>query len=194
MRIIKLGGSLFHTPELKQWLTLLSRASEYETVIIVPGGGPFADEVRHAQRLHCFSDATAHHMAILAMSQFGLLIKDLAPNCRPFYYPGEQQTTLLKNGLYIWLPDHRVLSVPELKHNWNITSDSMALWLSQSLKADELSIIKRSTVISSQIKSLINHNVLDSGFLPLFHQQPVMTRLFHFQQQALFPDKGLVLQ
>ncbi len=70
----------------------------------------------------------------------------------------------------------------------------MALWLSQSHKADELSIIKRSTVISSQIKSLINHNALDSGFLPLFHQQPVMTRLFHFQQQALFPDKGLVLQ
>lgn len=91
MRIIKLGGSLFHTPELKQWLELLDIASQNEGVIIVPGGGPFADQVRHAQRLHRFDDSAAHHMAILAMAQFGLMLTDMASQSRPFHYPQRQK-------------------------------------------------------------------------------------------------------
>ncbi|WP_438970609.1 amino acid kinase family protein [Methylophaga sp.] len=192
MRIIKLGGSLFHTPELRQWLELLDSASQQEPVVIVPGGGPFADEVRHAQRLHRFSDDTAHHMAILAMAQFGLLLADLAPQSQPFYYP--QHNNELENGLHVWLPERSVLGVGALPHSWDISSDSLALWLSQQLHAKELVMIKRSTVVSSRIKSLIEHGVLDKGFKHLYEEQPVQTQLFHFQQQALFPDKGLVLR
>ncbi|WP_273151132.1 delta 1-pyrroline-5-carboxylate synthetase [Methylophaga thiooxydans] len=192
MRIIKLGGSLFHTPELRQWLELLDEASQQEPVIIVPGGGPFADEVRHAQRLHRFSDGTAHHMAILAMTQFGLLLADLAPNSIPFYYPNQQDP--LENGLHVWLPERSVLDIAELPHSWDISSDSLALWLSQQLDVKELVMIKRTTVVSSRIKALIDHGVLDKGFKHLYEEQPVQTQLFHFQQQALFPDKGLVLK
>ena len=192
MRIIKLGGSLFHTPELRQWLELLEQASQDEAVIIVPGGGPYADEVRHAQRLHRFSDDTAHHMAILAMAQFGLLIADLAAHSKFFFYP--HQNTQLDNGLHVWLPERSVLDIPELPHTWNISSDSLALWLSQKLGVKELIMIKRSTVVSNRIKALINHGVLDQGFKTLYQQQPVHTQLFHFQQQALFPDKGLKLR
>lgn len=193
MRIIKLGGSLFHTPELRHWLELLDTASQNEVVVIVPGGGPFADEVRHAQRLHRFSDSTAHHMALLAMAQFGLLIADLAPHSRTFYYP-LQQADELTPGLHVWQPGRELLEVPEISHSWDVSSDSLALWLSQQLKADELVMIKRSTVVSSRIQALIQHGVLDKGFSPLYKQQPVHTKLFHFQQQALFPDKGLVLR
>lgn len=193
MRIIKLGGSLFHTPELRQWLELLDSASQNEIVVIVPGGGPFADEVRHAQRLHHFSDSTAHHMALLAMAQFGLLIADLAPQSKVFKYP-QQQGNDLTPGLHVWLPDQSLLGMSDLPHSWDISSDSLALWLSQQLKADELMMIKRSTVVSSRIQALIQHGVLDKGFTSLYHRQPVHTQLFHFQQQALFPDKGLVLR
>lgn len=193
MRIIKLGGSLFHTPELRQWLELLDSASQKEVVVIVPGGGPFADEVRHAQRLHRFSDSAAHHMALLAMSQFGLLIADLAPQSKAFYYP-QQQRDDLTPGLHVWLPDRELLEMSEISHSWDISSDSLALWLSQQLDADELMMIKRSTVVSSRIQALIKHGVLDKGFNSLYHRQPVHTQLFHFQQQALFPDKGLILR
>lgn len=192
MRIIKLGGSLFHTPELRQWLELLDSASQNEVVVIVPGGGPFADEVRHAQRLHRFSDSSAHHMALLAMAQFGLLIADLAPQSKAFYYP--QQRDDLTPGLHVWLPDRHLLDMADIPHSWDISSDSLALWLSQQLGADELMMIKRSTVVSSRIQALIQHGVLDKGFTSLYHRQPVHTQLFHFQQQALFPDKGLILR
>lgn len=193
MRIIKLGGSLFHTPELRQWLELLSDTSKNEPVLIVPGGGPFAEQVRHAQRLHRFGESSAHHMAILAMAQFGLLIADLAPHCRAFYYP-QQTADELDNGLHVWLPDRQLLDVTELSHSWDISSDSLALWLSQQLEVNELVMIKRTTVVSSRIQALIRHGVLDKGFQSLYQQQPVPTQLFHFQQQALFPNKGLILQ
>jgi len=193
MRVIKLGGSLFRTPELRQWLELLDAASKNEVVVIVPGGGPFADEVRHAQRLHHFSDSSAHHMALLAMAQFGLLVADLAPQSHLFYYP-EQSADSLAPGIHVWLPDRQLLHRDDIPHSWDISSDSLALWLSQQLNADELVMIKRSTVVSSRIQALIQHGVIDKGFTTLYKRQPVHTRLFHFQQQALFPDKGLVLQ
>jgi aspartokinase-like uncharacterized kinase len=193
MRVIKLGGSLFHTPELRQWLELLDQASQQETVVIVPGGGPFADEVRHAQRLHRFSDSRAHHMALLAMAQFGLLIADLAPHSQTFYYP-QQDPHQLPAGLHVWLPDRSLLDSSEISHSWDVSSDSLALWLSQELEADELVMIKRSTVVSTRIQALIQHGVIDKGFTALYQRKPVVTKLFHFQQQALFPDNGLVLR
>lgn len=193
MKVIKLGGSLFHTPELWQWLDLLDKASVNEVIIIVPGGGPFADEVRHAQRLHRFSDSSAHHMALLAMAQFGLLLADIAPNSHTFYYPEAHKPDLV-SGLYVWLPDRSLLEIDEIEHSWDISSDSLALWLSQELHADELVMIKRSTVVSDSIQALIQHGVLDKGFISLYQRAPIRSRLFHFQQQALFPDNGLVLQ
>jgi len=192
MKVIKLGGSLFDTPELRQWLQLLEKTSQQEPVLIVPGGGPFADEVRHAQRLHGFSDHTAHHMAILAMAQFGLLLMDLAAKIEPFYYSKPLST--FENGLYVWLPDREILNAAELPHSWDISSDSLALWLSQQLNASELFIIKRTTVVSSRIDSLIEQGILDDGFKALYQQRPVCTQLLHFQQHALFPNKGLALQ
>ena len=82
MIIVKVGGSLYNTPELQHWLSALAAYSSQQTIVLVPGGGPFADQVRTAQTLHHFNDATAHHMAILSMKQFGLLISALIPDCQ----------------------------------------------------------------------------------------------------------------
>ena len=50
MWIVKLGGSLLGAEELTHWLELLARYSDGK-IIIVPGGGIFADAVREAQKL-----------------------------------------------------------------------------------------------------------------------------------------------
>ena len=44
--VVKLGGSLSETGELKRWLALITRARR--PLIVVPGGGAFADAVRRA--------------------------------------------------------------------------------------------------------------------------------------------------
>ena len=72
MWVVKLGGSLCEqapeTSPLRDWLDLLV-CEGAGRVVIVPGGGKFADAVRGAQAQWCFDDLTAHNMALLAMSQ-----------------------------------------------------------------------------------------------------------------------------
>jgi aspartokinase-like uncharacterized kinase len=79
MWVVKIGGSLLGSPELSQWLNTLVKISDGK-VLIVPGGSIFADAVREAQQRAHIDDATAHHLALLAMDQFGLLLAGMNVN------------------------------------------------------------------------------------------------------------------
>jgi aspartokinase-like uncharacterized kinase len=72
MWVVKLGGSLFGSDHLGSWLSLLAKVG---SLVVVPGCGPFADQVRQAQHRWGFDDSTAHIMALLAMSRRGGLSK-----------------------------------------------------------------------------------------------------------------------
>ena len=76
MWIIKLGGSLAKSPEIKNWLQLIAKQGRGK-LVIVPGGGIFADCVRLEQQRLNMSDAIAHEMAILAMKQMALVFQGL---------------------------------------------------------------------------------------------------------------------
>src|SRR5947208_3336037 len=73
--VVKLGGSHAFAPHLRDWIDALAGCGG--RVVIVPGGGPFADTVRSAQEAIGFDDAGAHHMALLAMEQFGCALASL---------------------------------------------------------------------------------------------------------------------
>nr|MBP9655021.1 hypothetical protein [Rhodocyclaceae bacterium] len=69
--VVKLGGSLAAAAQLPRLLHELARLPD---LVIAPGGGPFADAVRRAQKERGFDDAAAHDMALLAMAQFGRML------------------------------------------------------------------------------------------------------------------------
>src|SRR5262249_8619161 len=73
--VVKLGGSFAFSPDLKDWITAIARCAG--RVVIVPGGGPFADAVRAAQAQMGFDHRAAHRMGLLAMEQYGCAIKSL---------------------------------------------------------------------------------------------------------------------
>ena len=77
MIVVKLGGSLFDYSKLSEWLKILSEEGAGK-VVIVPGGGPFADQVRDAQKRWKFNDQQAHKMALHAMDQFGIMLCGIA--------------------------------------------------------------------------------------------------------------------
>lgn len=133
MIVVKLGGSLYKTTELALWMQALTLYSNVSPIVIVPGGGPFSDQVRNAQQQHHLSDKTAHHMALIAMKQFGLLLADIESNAR-LISTHEHVTSPLS----IWLPDDNLLTEPCLPHTWDLTSDSIALWLASKLAAHVL--------------------------------------------------------
>ena len=141
MWVVKIGGSLYDSPRLLDWLREL--ADDPSPVVIVPGGGPFADQVRSAQRRWPISDASAHRMALLAMDQFGELCCALDDRWRRFSNPLALRAGHNEGDKWIWFPSH---ADPEVEHNWRITSDSLAAWLAAELPADGLALIKSAAV------------------------------------------------
>jgi dihydroneopterin aldolase len=111
-------------------------------LILVPGGGPFADGVRKAQSAIGFDDAAAHRMALLAMEQFAIA---LAAHSSAFVLArsrDEMDGALAAGRIPIWLPSHMALDARDLPASWDVTSDSLAAWLAGTYGARRLLLIK----------------------------------------------------
>lgn len=162
LRVVKLGGSLHDSPLLHDWLEALARAGG--RVVLVPGGGPFADAVRAAQGRLEFSDATAHRMALLAMEQYGLLLCDLNPGLRPAACP-QAITEIVARGLTpVWLPSTMCRGVWDIPENWSVTSDSLAAWLAHHLGAESLALVKYGKNDATDIQALVDSGRVDRHF------------------------------
>ncbi|NJD08338.1 MAG: amino acid kinase [Methylococcaceae bacterium] len=132
MWVVKLGGSLAYSKELPRWLETLARLP----VVVVPGGGPFADTVRDAQKRIGFSDQVAHEMALLAMQQYGRMLAAASDGL------GFLKSIEPQNLPAVWLPAPDALNYPEIPASWEVTSDSLALWLASRVGAEYLLLVK----------------------------------------------------
>ena len=143
--VVKLGGSNAVAPELTLWLGALANAAF--PLVIVPGGGPFADHIRDAQRRLDFSDKAAHAMAILAMEQFGHLLLDRDERFVPARTLSDIRSAMQRRRPAVWLPAPLALWASELPASWDTTSDSIAAWLAGGLDCRSLLLIKQSDAV-----------------------------------------------
>lgn len=139
MWVLKLGGSLFASDRLRPWLKALAGRSD---LVLVPGGGPFADQVRAAQARWGFDDGTAHHLALLAMEQLGRMLCALQPGLAPAASPAEMRSLMDSGTTPVWMPTRMVLSDSRIARSWAVTSDSLAAWLCDRLGARGLLLVK----------------------------------------------------
>ena len=66
--VLKVGGSLGRRPRrLRRLMAALGALAPPRTLVVVPGGGLFAEEVRRADRRFALDPSSSHWMAILAM-------------------------------------------------------------------------------------------------------------------------------
>lgn len=139
MWVLKLGGSLLASGHLARWVAWLEEQSAHaQPILVVPGGGPFADAVRAIQPAIQASDLTAHRQALLAMQQYGWLLLERLPLARAL----RDTTTPPRAGVSIWLPaaDHvSHLGCPE---DWRTSADALALDLAVQLGAHGLACVK----------------------------------------------------
>lgn len=166
MWIVKLGGSLLGSPELKAWLEMLVRQSDGR-IIIVPGGGIFADAVREAQRIAAFNDAAAHHMALLAMEQYGFTLKSLQPKLVTAASELEISERSWQHRAIVWMPSKMVLADETIPQNWSVTSDSLAAWLAGKVNASRLVLVKQAQIADSEapLEQLVKASILDQAFV-----------------------------
>lgn len=140
MIVVKLGGSHALSPLLPDWLAAIGRAAG--RVVVVPGGGPFADTVRAAQPAMGFDDGTAHDMALMAMAQYGRALAGLAAG---FIHADtlEAMREAVACGLVpVWSPWPMLRGHPDIPRSWDVTSDSLAVWLASALEAEGVVLIK----------------------------------------------------
>ncbi|MFA0822362.1 MAG: amino acid kinase [Methanomethylovorans sp.] len=130
--VLKLGGSLMeNAPQLliylKDNLNLISYTAP--AVLIVPGGGVFADSIREVHRKEGIGDYAAHWMAILGMEQYAYYLADKS---------GIRTTDDLDKivpGITILMPYRLLYSMDPLPHSWDVTSDCIAAWVASMLSA-----------------------------------------------------------
>ncbi|RUU38052.1 hypothetical protein EOC93_23655 [Mesorhizobium sp. M6A.T.Ce.TU.002.03.1.1] len=162
--IVKLGGSTARAAEMENWIAAL--AGSRLPIVIVPGGGQFADQVRESQIYMDFSDTAAHAMAILAMEQFGQVILDRHERLVPARSLDEMVRALDEGKVPVWLPSSLALPAPDIPASWDMTSDSLAAWLAGKLGAKALLLIKQTGAFfgSDTIDGLTARGIVDAGF------------------------------
>ena len=164
--VVKLGGSLADDPSLERWLHELTR-NRSARFVAVPGGGPFADAVRAAQRRWRFSDEVAHVMAIGAMDQFGYVLCGIETGSLPCSTLQQIEEAWAGSRLPVWLPAHLMMRAPQLPRNWSVTSDTISAWLARALGASGLLLVKSCDLPSDcQNHALLAaRGVIDSSLL-----------------------------
>jgi aspartokinase-like uncharacterized kinase len=184
--VVKLGGSVIHSPGLARWLDVIAAAPRL--VIIVPGGGALADEVRSCQRQLGFGDASAHRMALLAMDQFAWAVAGL----RPGFEVGATEETLneiLGRGLVaVWAPYALVAGRADVEESWRLTSDSLALWLAGRVAAEHCYLIKSITRQQTRLgcSQLARDGIVDAAFPSMLEETGVAASLLGRGDQQAF--------
>jgi aspartokinase-like uncharacterized kinase len=139
MWVVKIGGSLAYAAELPAWLAALALHGGGR-VVIVPGGGPFADLVRRAQAHQGYADATAHAMALLAVAQYGLMMAGIEGRLVAAAGLSQIREVLATGRVPVWIPGPD--GAPGVRASWEVSSDSLALWVAGQVGATDLALIK----------------------------------------------------
>jgi len=141
--VVKVGGALLgHADHFDAVVATIGEAPHERRLLVVPGGGRFADAVREADRLHKLSDATAHWMAVLAMDQYAHMIADRLVRGVLVADRRAIDRALDDGQIPVLAPFHWMRDADPLPHSWDVTSDSIAAWVAGELGAPRLVLIK----------------------------------------------------
>ncbi len=138
LSVVKVGGSLVaDRARLRRLLGALADGAD-GPVVIVPGGGALADAARVTQAALGFPDSLAHRLALDAMAGMGRIFAALEPRLAVTETPGDA----LAGRVPVWDPSALKRGHPEIPESWDVTSDSLALWLATRLGAATCLLVK----------------------------------------------------
>ena len=145
---------------------LLALLADYghSGIIIVPGGGRFADRVRAEQRSTGMDDADAHRLAIRAMEQYAAVLCRMEPRLYPVGDISEISGAGGAPTLPVWLPGNWLAGQHDIPATWQVTSDSLALWFAGNINAKALILVKSVTGKTNDAQALAASGYLDEYF------------------------------
>ena len=138
IEVIKFGGSLCQPDALTAAIAWMARQAQSHSIVVVCGGGAYADTIRSEQKRLALDDVVAHRQALLAMEQTALLVQ------RAWYQKTGVELPLSESGdpMTLWSPRGLLFDHQEVPASWDITSDSLSVWLAHKIQAQQLSLMK----------------------------------------------------
>jgi aspartokinase-like uncharacterized kinase len=142
--VVKVGGGLLaHPGALDEVARAIERAGrDGVRLLVVPGGGPFADAVRSADRMIPLAATAAHWMAILGMDQYAHLLASRISRSQLVQRPIDIMAAYRAGSVPILAPFSWLHADDPLPHGWDVTSDSIAAWVATQLGASRLVLVK----------------------------------------------------
>jgi 5-(aminomethyl)-3-furanmethanol phosphate kinase len=137
--VVKVGGGLLQSGGLKGLRLGCDDALELareRPVLVVPGGGPFADAVRAVDARVGLDDEVAHALAIRAMDQLGVMLAPMLPGAEVL----DRLVAPAWLGLLLAAP--AFAGHPEIPASWDVTSDSLAVLAAGAIGAEEAILLK----------------------------------------------------
>ena len=145
--VIKIGGGLLGVPgALEAVCATVGAMGRREAIVVVPGGGPFADLVRELDRGAGLSVDTTHWMAILAMDQYAHMLAERIDGAALVEEPGAIAAELAAGRVAVLAPSRWLRAADPLPHSWDATSDSVAAFVAGALDASRLVLVKPAEV------------------------------------------------
>jgi hypothetical protein len=139
MIIVKVGGSIAEFAwklfEDLKGLEELKKAGK--RILVVPGGWIFAEKVRELWKKGVIDDESAHWMAVECMDVYGYYLSRFADPVIPENFH-ELSEELQYGGVRILIPGKLVRNYDELPHSWDVTSDSIAIWVARNIGAKNI--------------------------------------------------------
>ena len=140
-------------------------AASPRQIVIVPGGGAYADAVRADQVTRGFSDAEAHKLAIRAMHQTAADFQALQSELTPAESVADIASAWAAGRVPVWLPWTMVQHETSIPQDWSVTSDSLAAWLAGQLEGAEVALVKSCAVPpDASLADLADAGITDPQF------------------------------
>jgi hypothetical protein len=142
--LIKVGGNILlnHIDSIKPLFHTIFEQGRHLRLIVIPGGGSLANEVRRMHKEYNLTDTTAHLMAMLAIDQNAFMINQFLEGSRVVFDPSDARRTTKGHRVAILAPFRLMLNRDPLPHSWNVTSDSIAAYIAKSVGAQKLILLK----------------------------------------------------
>ncbi len=162
--VVKVGGGLLAVSgALDRTTRALEAAGARRPLVVVPGGGPFADAVRRFDAMHGLSPVSAHWMAILAQDQYAHILAERISGAVLVRDPETIAEAHLASRIPVLAPSRWLLAADVLPHTWDATSDSVAAFVAGAVDADLLVLLKPMGGPVEQLVDRCFHSTLPAG-------------------------------
>jgi 5-(aminomethyl)-3-furanmethanol phosphate kinase len=190
--VVKVGGSLLDWPDLPTRLASYLESRRADRLVLVVGGGRFADVLRGLDAIHSIGEVRSHALSLRALDLSAHVLADLLPVSKvveDFTQAADARALgrlpILAPRLFLGDDDR---SSDPLPHAWMTTTDSIAARLAVRLDARELVLLK-STPLPPGVDRLeaARLGLVDEEFPRAAAGVPVVT-FIHFRDRSSLPQ------